>query len=373
MSSIIKSLFKKFLAPLFAGLLAYSAVAQEKYQYRSPSPQNDGLETSTLISAATDTTKLYKLYDQLLTNEHKIHSTLLLINGELVLEEYFGDYGPDTTHDLRSATKPIISLLMGIALDKGIIEDIDDPISKYLKEPVPEKNKDPRKSEISIRHLLTMSTGLDCNDWDKKSAGQEDKVYRKKDWLQFTLDLPMVEDPGVTAKYCSMGVVLAAEIIAQASGMSIAEFAELYLFKPMGINQLEWGHTTKTKAVIPSAKRLYMRPRDLAKIGLLVFNKGKWNAERLISEEWIRTSTSKQTTLTNFDYGFLWWQFPLNTKDGMLKAITATGNGGQYIFILEELDMIAVFTGGAYNSEDGKIPFAIVNKLFIPLAEGKAQ
>lgn len=373
MSSIIISLFKKRITSLFALLLTYSVVAQENYQYRSPSPQNDGLETSTLISAATDTTKLYKLYDQLLNNEHKIHSTLLMVNDKLVLEEYFGDYGQDTTHDLRSATKQVISLLMGIALDKGIIEDIDDPISKYLKEPIPEKNKDPRKSEISIRHLLTMSTGLDCNDWDKKSAGQEDKVYRKKDWLQFTLDLPMVEDPGSTAKYCSMGVVLAAEIIAQASGMPISEFADQYLFKPMGITQLEWGHTTKTKAVIPSAKRLYMRPRDLAKIGLLVFNKGKWNSQQLISEEWIQISTSKQIALTNLDYGFLWWQIPFNTKNGMQKAITATGNGGQYIFILEELDMVAVFTGGAYNSEEGKIPFAIVNEVFIPLAEGKAQ
>ncbi|NAS13545.1 serine hydrolase [Flavobacteriaceae bacterium R33] len=345
--------------------------AQESYQYRSPVSSNDGLETTSLFSTPTDSTNLYKLFDQLLNEDHKIHSALLLIDNKLVLEEYFGGYGPDKTHDLRSATKPIISLLMGIALDRGIIESIDDPISRYLKNPIPEKNIDPRKNEISIRHLLTMSSGLDCDDWDKRSAGQEDKVYRKKDWLQFTLNLPMVEDPGVSARYCSMGVVLAAEIIAQASGMPIAEFADRYLFHPMGITNLSWGHTSTSKAVIPSSKRLYMRPRDLAKIGLLVHNKGKWNAEQLVSEEWIALSTSKQTTLANLDYGFLWWHIPFKTQNGTAKAITATGNGGQYIFVLEELDMIAVFTGGAYNSEKSKVPFAIVNNVFIPLLEDK--
>jgi len=121
-----------------------------------------------------------------------------------------------------------------------------------------------------------MSTGLDCND--KKSLGQEDRIYKKQDWLQYAIDLPMVNEPGEVSNYCSIGTVMIAEIISQASGMSIDKFAEHYLFNPLGITNVSWGHTSK-KDVIPSSKRLYMTSRDMAKIGQLINyskNKNKW-------------------------------------------------------------------------------------------------
>jgi CubicO group peptidase (beta-lactamase class C family) len=210
-----------------------------------------------------------------------------------------------------------------------------------------------------------MSSGLDCNDWDKKSEGQEDKVYRKKDWIKYTLNLPMVNEPGTVSNYCSMGVVLIAEIISQSSGMTIDKFAEQYLFKPLGIDNVSWHHTSK-KEIISSGKRLYMCSRDMAKIGQLMLNKGKWNEKQVVSEKWIEESTRPKTKIAGIDYGYLWWNIPFKTKEKRIVSKLATGNGGQYIMIFPELDMVAVFTGGAYNSQEDKLPFAIMTDIFLP-------
>lgn len=210
-----------------------------------------------------------------------------------------------------------------------------------------------------------MSSGLDCNDWDKKSKGQEDKVYRKKDWLQYTLNLPMVNEPGTVSCYCTMGTVLLAEIISQASGMPIDEFAEQYLFTPMNMTNLSWGHTSQ-KEVIASGKRLNMTTRDMAKIGQLVLNKGKWQGKQIVSKKWIEESTSEKTQITGVAYSYLWWNLSFTVNGSPIQAIMATGNGGQYIMILPEMDVIAVFTGGAYNSQADKLPFAIMQRVLLP-------
>ncbi len=353
------------LIVLIGLLLPSYLAAQNSYIYIQPENLNDGRQTNTLEDQNIDPFLIEKMMTELQSEKHKIHSILLVNNNELVFEEYFGKYDHNKQHDLRSVTKSIRSLLAGIAIDKGFIESIDDPVFKYLKSHAPKKNKDPRKRQITLRHLMTMSTGLECNDWDKKSKGQEDRVYKKKDWIQYTLDLPMVNDPGTVSNYCSIGVLLLAEAISQASGMNIDNFAQKYLFTPLGIENVSWGHTSKKK-VIPSGKRLYMTPRDMAKIGQLILNKGKWNNDQIISEEWISESTSSKTKITNIDYGFLWWNIPFRYKDGITSSIVATGNGGQYIMVLPELNLVAVFTGGAYNSQDDKAPFAIMNQILIP-------
>ncbi|MGH1364562.1 MAG: serine hydrolase domain-containing protein [Calditrichia bacterium] len=338
---------------------------QTSYKYSQPQSLSDGWKTNSLHSLEVDTARVHKLFSQLKNGKHKLHSTLLVRNNSLIIEEYFDNNSINTQHDLRSATKSITSLLIGIAIDKKLITSVDDPISKYLNNLKPEKNADAWKEDITIRHLLTMSSGLDCNDWDKKSKGQEDRVYKKKNWLQYFLDLPMNNAPGTVSNYCTMGQILATEIVSRASGMPIDKFAEKYLFHPLGITNLSWGHTSK-KEVIASGKRLYMTPRDMAKVGQLILNKGLWDNKQVVSKKWIDESTSGQTKLAGLDYGFLWWNIPLKTKEIETLSITATGNGGQYIMLIPELDMVAVFTGGAYNSQEGKLPFAIMTDIFLP-------
>ncbi|MEM1001573.1 MAG: serine hydrolase [Bacteroidota bacterium] len=338
---------------------------QNAYTYSQPISLNDGWKTNHLKSQNIDSTLFYKLFDQILNGENKLHSVLLVKNNELLLEEYFNGYKIDQPHDLRSCTKSLRSLLLGIAIDKGFIDSIDDPMNKYLTNLSPRKNLDDRKADITIKHLITMSTGLDCNDWDKKSKGQEDKVYKKKDWLQYTVDLPMINDPGEVAFYCSMGVILMTEVIQESSGMSIDQFAEQFLFLPLGITNLKWGHTTR-KAIITSGKRLYMTSRDMAKIGQLILNKGEWNGQRIISKAWIKEATTPKVKISGTDYGYLWWNFQLNNKGKATISKTATGNGGQYIMVLPEHNLVAVFTGGAYNSQEDKLPFAIMNNVVLP-------
>ncbi|MEP3210417.1 MAG: serine hydrolase [Maribacter sp.] len=337
---------------------------QDSYQYAQPEALSDGWKTGNLTSHELDTTRISKFFTQLSTAEHKLHSVLLVKSNALLLEEYFDNHSVNLPHDLRSTTKSIRALLMGIAIDQGFIESVNDPITKYLKHPVAKKNLDSRKEQITIKHLLTMSSGLECNDWDRKSKGQEDKVYKKSDWLQYTLDLPMANTPGVVATYCSMGAIMVAEIIAQASGMPIDQFAQEYLFNPLGITNISWGHTSK-KEIIPSGKRLYMTSRDMAKIGQLVLNQGKWNNKQIVSQQWIAEATATKTKISGTEYGYFWWNISFKINNDLLVAKVATGNGGQYIMVLPELELVAVFTGGAYNSQQDKLPFAIVKDVFL--------
>lgn len=359
---IVKNTATLLIFVLFVSTFCYG---QNTYTYSQPKGLADGWKTNNLKSQNADTALIYKLFSQIKNRKNKVHSVLLIKNDQLIIEEYFNGHSANKPHDLRSATKSIRSILMGIAIEKGFVDSVDDPISKYLKSPVPNKNFDARKNKITIRHLMTMSSGLDCNDWDKKSEGQEDKVYKKKDWLQYTLDLPMVNDPGTVSNYCSMGVVLIAEIISQASGMTINKFAEQNLFNQLGITNVFWGHTSD-KEVIPSGKRLYMTSRDMAKIGQLILNNGRWMGKQVVSEKWIEESTTPKTKITGIDFGYLWWNIPFKLNEKVIVSKTATGNGGQYIMILPEMDMVAVFTGGAYNSQDDKLAFAIMKDIFLP-------
>jgi CubicO group peptidase (beta-lactamase class C family) len=342
-----------------------ASFGQNNYVYTQPKEYEDGWKTNSLKSQKIDTTSIYQLFNQLKGGESKIHSILLIKDNQIIIEEYFNGHTAQMQHDLRSTTKSIRSILMGIAIDKGFIKDVNEPISKYLKKPVPTKNLDKGKYDITIRDLLTMSSGLDCNDWDKSSKGQEDRVYKEKDWLQYTLNLPMVNEPGKFANYCSMGAILIAEIISQASGMSIDKFAEKYLFNLLNITNVSWGHTSN-KEVIPSGKRLYMTSRDMAKIGQLVLNEGEWLGSQVVSKKWINELTIPKTKITGIDYSFFWWNLTFNVNEQTMYSITATGNGGQYIIVIPKLNMLAVFTGGAYNSQEDKLPFAIMQKVFLP-------
>lgn len=357
--------FIRFLLPVYFLSLFWGfgqGLDQSEYT-KTSGPKYD---LSMLAKLNPDTAKVGGMLRQLYREKHKLHSMLLIKNDQIILESYFNGFSDSTKHDLRSVTKSIRSILVGIAIDKGFIKSLDDPISNYLKPLEPQKNLDKQKDEITIRHLLTMSSGLDCNDWDQKSMGQEDKVYKKKDWLQYTLDLPMVYEPGTTSAYCSMGVVLLAEIISRASGLPINKFAETYLFTPLNITNVAWGHTSN-KEVIHSGKRLYMTPRDLAKVGQLILNQGIWEGKQIVSGVWIAESTSPKTKITGLDYGYLWWNIPLSAGEKTVMTITATGNGGQYVMVIPEMNMVAVFTGGAYNSQDDKLPFAIMQRVLLPL------
>ncbi len=332
-----------------------------------PAPLEDGWQTGSLSSLGIDTARYTRFFDSLpAPKKHNLHSFLLIKNNKLVLEAYFGEEGPLIPHDLRSVTKSITALLIGIAVDKGYIKSIDQPVSAYLKGYWPAKSKDARKDSLTIRHLLTMSSGLACNDWKPDSPGNEGKMYKTHDWLSFMANLPMHTLPGKESRYCTGGVVLLGEIISQASGMRVDQFAKQHLFEPLGIKSAQWSYF-KDDQKVDTGGHLYLTSRQLAKLGQLVLNRGKWGQQQLVSTDWIDLATREQVRLDGkIAYGFLWWKHRFNVNGTQWEATCAQGNGGQFLFVFPDLQLVAVFTGGNYDSPKMDMPFQIVSNLVLP-------
>jgi CubicO group peptidase (beta-lactamase class C family) len=357
---------KQLLYITFCVLVACSEL-KEKYTYQMPTSMKDGWQTGSLSSLGIDMARHTRFFDSLpAPKKHNLHSFLLIKHNKLVLEEYFGEEDALVSHDLRSATKSITALLVGIAVDKGYIKSIDEPVSTYLKGYWSAKSKDARKDSLSIRHLLTMSSGLACNDWNSTSQGNEEKMYQTQDWLSFMANLPMHTLPGKESHYCTGGVVLLGEIISQASGMRVDQFARQHLFEPLGIKSAKWSYF-KDDQKVDTGGHLYLTSRDFGKIGQLVLQQGKWEQQQLVSTDWIRLATQEQVRLADkFAYGFLWWKHSFNISQTQWQATCAQGNGGQFLFVFPDLQLVAVFTGGNYNSPKTDMPFEIVSKLVLP-------
>lgn len=295
-------------------------------------------------------------------DEHKMHSILVVRHGKLVFESYYNGFTRVNPHDLRSTTKSITSLLTGIALEEGALADLDAPMMTYLRDSYPEVAD---KDAITIRHLLTMSAGLDCHDQDRGTKGQEDRMYRSKDWVQYFLSLDPMTAPGDTTLYCTGGVVALGEAIAQATGEDFAAFADRALFAPLGIKNYQWARFDNDKKV-DSGGHLLLTPQGMAKIGILVLQDGRWQDKQVVPSDWIRTSTRVHTHYDDNPYGFLWWPLPLRYRDKTVETITARGNGGQVIFIVPEYALVAVFTAGYYNSDLTRIPYELFYHAILP-------
>jgi CubicO group peptidase (beta-lactamase class C family) len=303
-----------------------------------------------------------------------IHSVLIVRGGALVLEEYFHGQGPNTRHEIRSATKSIGSILTGIAIDKGYIESEENSIYQYLKEnhrPSPGWNEEAR--EIKISHLLSMLSGYDCDDLNTDYAC-EGAMYRTRDWIQYALDLPIIHDPGQHWAYNSSSLILISKIIEITSGMDLDDFSKKYLFDPLGVKSFQWERSPNGLEWIGGGAR--MTSRDMARIGLLMLRGGEWENTSIVSEDWIGRSTSRHSEMpgSGVDYCFLWQRGETITGAQLVSAYWASGNGGQYIIVIPQLDMVVVFTGGNYDSELANQPFSMLTGYILPaFLEDKAK
>jgi len=258
-------------------------------------------------------------------------------------------------------------LLLGIAIDKGLIGDTSDPALGYLTKAYPDlRPSAPSLDKITLAHLLTMSSGLECDDRDRKSKGQEDRMYRKKDWVRYFFELPSVNPPGAISHYCTGGVVALGRVIAEASGLTVPEFARRHLFGPLSFKGERWSLFDRDRQT-DTGGHLYLRPRDLAKIGQLVLQQGQWRGEQLVSAEWLQRSTREQTRIDGGRaYGYLWWIGGAQTKDQNFNFIFSSGNGGQFLFILPHPELVVVFTGGNYNSPKAGLPIQLLGNYVVP-------
>jgi CubicO group peptidase (beta-lactamase class C family) len=230
------------------------------------------------------------------------------------------------------------------------------------------EHPDSRKARITLGDFLSMSSGLDCNDHSSTSPGREMVLDDKPDWVKATLDLPMINDPGTKAYYCSGGVAVVGRLIENAVHMRLPEFAQANLFAPLGIPRSSWAWNYNLTNADKEFSQIHLRPRDMLKFGILYSDGGRWHGRQIISEAWVRTSLAEHSHVDNVSYGYFWWRPWLNVETARaprrVDIIAAQGNGGQKIYLVPQYQLVAVFTGGAYNA-DWTPPNTIMVKIIL--------
>jgi CubicO group peptidase (beta-lactamase class C family) len=293
---------------------------------------------------------------------HQAHSLLIVRNGYLVVEAYASPYSPDIRHTVQSNTKSVIGTLIGIAIDQGQIKSVSQKLVDFFPELT--IKRDDEKDAITLEDLLTMTPGLDCKDGT--TAG--DGMYQTQNWVQYLLDLPMTAEPGKTWSYCSGASHLLSAVLQQATGMDARAYANRYLFKPLGIpevGELDWG--TDPQSVSNGVDSLYLTPRELAKYGYLYLNKGNWDGQQIISENWVEESIQEHAFIDEDQYvggidrrfGYMFFLFP------DLKYYGYLGRGGQELFVLPESNLVVVFTASMKMGDEEKL-LKLVNDYIVP-------
>ncbi|AWX45609.1 6-aminohexanoate-oligomer exohydrolase [Flagellimonas maritima] len=303
---------------------------------------------------------LFKQMEEKITNGdyEAITSVLIAKNGNLLFEKYFNGANQNTMHNTRSVTKTMASILTGIAIDKGYIKSEKDKILDYVEAKLPLKNQDPRKQDISIEDLLTMSSILECDDGNMFSRGNEERMYIVEDWLQFFLDLPIRSYPfgpkpedspyARIMSYCSAGAAAMAEVIESAVKMPLDNFAKENLFDPLDIKDYKL-HYNPSKTLNTAGGSEY-KSRDFLKIIQMFLQDGQWSGKQVLSKEWIaKATTPKVNARENVDYGYLLWikSFGKETK---YNAYYMSGNGGQKVLSIPSLDAVVVITTTNYGN-----------------------
>lgn len=334
-----------------------------KYSYQPPKKDLDGLLTGTLDNTGLDKALLNEMMQKIVDGTYSnVHSVLIIKDGKLVFEEYFYEYNKNKLHEMRSATKSLISALTGIAIDKGFIKSKTETVLSYFPE-YTFKNLTDDKRQITIENLLTNQSGLDCDVSNPKSEGNETAMNNSDDWVQYTLDLPMIDVPDGRGMYCSGNPIMMGRIVEKATKMTLPDFAKQTLFKDIGIKNFKWNFKPDASSS-ETFCQVYLTPRDMAKFGLLYLNKGMWGDKQVISKNWIQESLTKHSVIQGVNYGYLWWLKYLEVNGTRFFGKAAQGNGGQKIYIWEDQNMVTVITGGNYNSQSSSDE--LIQKYILP-------
>ncbi|NNV54120.1 serine hydrolase domain-containing protein [Limnovirga soli] len=320
------------------------------YVYQQPEDDNDGLKTGNLVNTGLDKALLSEMVKKIVDGTYpNVHSVLIIKDGKLVFEEYFYEHNKNKLHELRSATKSFISALTGIAIEKGYIKSKEEKVLPFFPEYTFKHNTDAKK-QITIENLLTNKSGLDCDVYNPKAVGNESQMAYENDWIQYSLDLPMVDSPGGIGQYCSSNPIIMGRIIEKATKMTLPGFAAQTLFKDIGIKHFEWNFKPDPSSG-ETFCQLNIRSRDMAKFGLLYLNNGLWNGKQVIPKQWVQQSLDKHSVVAGLDYGYLWWTKYLDANGVRYYGKLAQGNGGQKIYIFKELNLVTVITAGHYNMQ----------------------
>ena len=317
-----------------------SAVAQQEdwptQGWRRSSPEAQGMDSEVLAEA----------FDEIRRRRIAIHSLTIVRDGYLVLDAYFWPFQDNLLHDMASVTKSVTSTLVGVAIGQQKLNGVTQPVTEVLGSPTT-ANLDSRKKRLTVEHLLTMTSGLDCHQ-------QQDEITLTQmrgssDWIGFMFDLPMVAEPGALYEYCSGGMHLLSGIITKVTGASALDFARHTLFGPLGIADSAW--PADSQGISHGWGDLHLQPRDMAKIGYLWLRGGQWENRQLVPADWMRAAVkvhSRPGPSSEPGYGYGLWIYP----DRSPPIFEGLGRGGQRISVVPAKNLVVVFTGGEFEPGD---------------------
>jgi CubicO group peptidase (beta-lactamase class C family) len=273
----------------------------------------------------------------------RVHSLMLIRDGHVLLHANFYPYDGSTYHDMASVTKSVMTTLIGIAIDQGKLA-LDDPMVSFF----PHRtiaNLDERKQRITVRHLAGMTSGLDCDP--VTDTRDLEAMWASDDWIQFSLDRPVVAEPGTKWAYCGPSIHLLSAILQEAAGVNAFEFARENLFGPLGINESYW--EPDPQGYSRGWGDLFLFPEDAAKLGLLMLQGGRWEGRRIVSSDWVTEATkAHRTTNRGQRYGYAWW---VSASSEDIAYFSADGRGGQFVTAFPSLNLIVATTGGGFEDK----------------------
>ena len=326
-----------------------------------PVPRDDGWPVASADDdKLIDRVALCRMADRLVASSANVHAVLVARGGKLVFERYFKGsdeingrrmesvaFDADTLHNIKSVSKSVASLALGIAIDRGLIRSVNEPIFSFF--PELSDLRSPEKERIQLDHALTMTMGLKWVEAIPSNEADNDEVrmHMASDPCRYVLGLPAMTPPGQEYFYNTGALTLVSAIIHKATGRTLDEFARETLFQPLGITSVEW---VRVKGDSDAGGGLRLRPRDMAKIGQLVLAGGRWNDNQIVSKAWIETSTAPKIEATGGQfYGYLWFLGRSLPNGREVHWDGALGRGGQSIRIVPELDLVVVVTAGYYQ------------------------
>ena len=330
---------------LWALLLAVTAPPGKGEELAPAEPARVGLAAQ----------RLTRMEQSIRAGEFKqVTSVLVARRGRLAYEAYFDAEGAEGLRNTRSATKTVTGMLVGIAIDRGLLSGVDARVLDFFHDKEPLLNPDPRKAQITVEDFLTMSSLLECDDENSFSRGNEERMYLVEDWIRFTLDLPIRGFPDWVAKpaaspygrswsYCTAGATTLGPLLERATGQSVPDFARDNLFAPLGITHVRWQFQPLGPAMTGGG--LNLRSRDLLRLGQLYLNGGTWNGRRVLSAEWVRRSTTPHANAReDTDYGYLWWLPTVHANGRDFKGYAMYGTGGNKVYVFPAQQLVMVVT-----------------------------
>lgn len=381
-----------FLSILSLVLISCNKDYSRYWTYHPPENIGDGFEVGKLEEVNINTNMIANAVGRINQGKYEeVHSMLIYKDNILVCEEYYDGHkykwdgrnhhgelvvwNKDILHHTMSAAKSFTSACISIAIEEGFIENVDQSIFEYLPEHQHLNTKG--KEKITIEHLLTMTSGLEWNEWSAPLSSSQNNLiglwFQDNDPVTAILERPLVDEPGTDFTYSGGNMIVLGEIIRHATKMSFDDFSREYLFKPLEIDSAEWV-TGFDNGVIYAGGGLMLTPRDMLKFGVTFLNKGVWNGKQIIPRHWVEKSAVLYCDNSGINipeepsgrlgYSYSWWTKTYSEAGKEINMYAASGWGGQHIMILPELNTVVVFTGGSYGT--GRAPFRILERFIIP-------